>query len=206
MQIPWNQQPLYHGSNQTIKNPDLQHSRIDIDFGPGFYTTNDILMAKKWSSSKTKSIINMYRMPSINNLNIYQFDLSEEWLHYIKANRGYGDNIDTILNQYSQYDIIIGPTADDKLFSTIQEYLDEMIDAYTTLHCLNAAKYSNQIVFKTEKAIQQLKFQETLALNPIEQKEMRQLVRQTRTDANLLVKKIKQEYFQAINEYMKNKE
>ncbi|MBF1260229.1 MAG: DUF3990 domain-containing protein [Lachnoanaerobaculum sp.] len=30
---------LYHGSYTEIKSPDLLHSRKNVDFGLGFYTT-----------------------------------------------------------------------------------------------------------------------------------------------------------------------
>ena len=30
---------LYHGSNMEISSPDLLHSRTNVDFGRGFYTT-----------------------------------------------------------------------------------------------------------------------------------------------------------------------
>ena len=30
---------LYHGSSVIVETPDLIHSRINVDFGKGFYTT-----------------------------------------------------------------------------------------------------------------------------------------------------------------------
>lgn len=30
---------LYHGSYVEIAKPDLKHSRLNVDFGRGFYTT-----------------------------------------------------------------------------------------------------------------------------------------------------------------------
>ena len=30
---------VYHGSWMEIAEPDLKHSRTDVDFGKGFYTT-----------------------------------------------------------------------------------------------------------------------------------------------------------------------
>lgn len=38
----------YHGTSVDIEEVDLNHSRIDIDFGPGFYLTEEI---KKWLRS-----------------------------------------------------------------------------------------------------------------------------------------------------------
>ena len=32
---------LYHGSNITVENPNLNLSRKNLDFGSGFYTTEN---------------------------------------------------------------------------------------------------------------------------------------------------------------------
>lgn len=39
---------LYHGSCQIIKEPDLMHSRSNVDFGRGFYVTPLHEQATKW--------------------------------------------------------------------------------------------------------------------------------------------------------------
>lgn len=39
---------LYHGSYLEIPNPDLKHSRANVDFGLGFYTTPLYEQAEKW--------------------------------------------------------------------------------------------------------------------------------------------------------------
>ena len=39
---------LYHGSYLEITKPDLKHSRQNVDFGGGFYTTSLYEQAVKW--------------------------------------------------------------------------------------------------------------------------------------------------------------
>lgn len=39
---------LYHGSYIEISKPDLGHSRKNVDFGAGFYTTPIREQATKW--------------------------------------------------------------------------------------------------------------------------------------------------------------
>lgn len=39
---------LYHGSYLEIVKPDLKHSRDNVDFGRGFYTTPIYEQAEKW--------------------------------------------------------------------------------------------------------------------------------------------------------------
>ena len=45
---------LYHGSDTVIKAPDLLHSRKNVDFGIGFYTTPLREQAVKWCGRFTK--------------------------------------------------------------------------------------------------------------------------------------------------------
>ena len=39
---------LYHGSYLEVQTPDLVHSRENLDFGRGFYTTPLYEQAIKW--------------------------------------------------------------------------------------------------------------------------------------------------------------
>ena len=39
---------VYHGSWLEVKNPDLKHSRSDVDFGKGFYVKPLRDQAVKW--------------------------------------------------------------------------------------------------------------------------------------------------------------
>lgn len=80
------QNHFFHGSRERITNPDLIHSRVDIDFGQGFYLTQDINMAEKWAVTKATPIINSYKFTGYG-LSIYEFELNKEWLEFVKANR-----------------------------------------------------------------------------------------------------------------------
>lgn len=39
---------VYHGSYLEIVHPDVAHSRKNVDFGQGFYTTPILEQAEKW--------------------------------------------------------------------------------------------------------------------------------------------------------------
>lgn len=145
---------LYHGTGATFENPDLDNSREDVDFGVGFYTTQNKEMAKKWASSKRKSTINTYSFNRTGDLQIYTFKLDEEWLDFVTNNRL---GIDS-QKKYDKYDILIGPTADDKLYDTLNEYIKDTYTKKEAIQYINVAGFDQQIVFKTEKAIQSLKF------------------------------------------------
>jgi len=62
---------VYHGSTETIKNPDVVHSKKYLDFGRGFYVTTFENQAKKWAVRKGM------RQEKTAIMNVYE--LSEEW-------------------------------------------------------------------------------------------------------------------------------
>lgn len=62
---------VYHGSTETIKNPDVVHSKKYLDFGRGFYVTTFENQAKKWEVRKGM------RQEKTAIMNVYE--LSEEW-------------------------------------------------------------------------------------------------------------------------------
>lgn len=40
---------VYHGSYVAVPHPDLTHSRENVDFGKGFYTTPIYEQAEQWA-------------------------------------------------------------------------------------------------------------------------------------------------------------
>lgn len=180
--------PFFHGSRESITNPDLMHSRVDIDFGQGFYLTQDINMAEKWAVTKAIPIINSYRFKGYG-LSIYEFELDKEWLEFVKANRN-ADNPE-LLKKYNKYDVLIGPTADDKLYDTIGEYIDGIITANEAVKYLNIANHSNQIVLKTNAAIEQCQFIEARQIPNDKANIIRKLSSKQRIEASQKLKELK---------------
>ena len=56
---------VYHGSWMEIAEPDLKHSRTDVDFGKGFYTTPLREQAVKWCG-KFKSVVSKESLQHMN--------------------------------------------------------------------------------------------------------------------------------------------
>lgn len=56
---------LYHGATTVVSEPLTNVGRLDLDFGPGFYVTNDRSQAVKWAITKAarkkrqKAILNI---------------------------------------------------------------------------------------------------------------------------------------------------
>lgn len=149
---------LYHGSYLEIKEPDLKHSRENVDFGLGFYTTPIYEQAKKWSEKFKRDgkegIISYYHFDenADANLKTLEFDAyTESWLNFILNCRTGKDETD--------YDIVIGGVANDKVFNTVELYFDGLIDKKEAIKRLRYEKPNLQMCFRSEKALKQLRFE-----------------------------------------------
>ena len=149
---------LYHGSFQEVSNPDLEHSRTNVDFGRGFYTTPIYAQAIKWSEKfKNRGwsgIISSYTIDEhyFEILKVLSFETySEEWLDFILNCRSGKD--------VSDYDIVIGGVANDKVFNTVELYFDGLIDKNDALKRLRYEEPNLQICFRSMEALSRIHFE-----------------------------------------------
>lgn len=149
---------LYHGSYLEITEPDLFHSRSDVDFGRGFYLTPLYEQAVKWCSRFKRrgknAVISryIYNESMENGLKIMKFDsYSEEWLDFILNCRRGQDT--------TEYDLVLGGVANDKVFNTVELFFDGLIDKNEAIKRLRYEKPNLQICFRTEKALKLLQFE-----------------------------------------------
>lgn len=152
---------LYHGSYLEIPNPDLKHSRANVDFGLGFYTTPLYEQAEKWCNKfkrrNKNGFISCYSFDetTYNHLNVLRFDAySEEWFDFILNCRSERDTTD--------YDIVIGGVANDKVFNTVELFFDGLIDKKEAINRLRYEQPNLQICFRTEKALAYLTFERSI--------------------------------------------
>lgn len=143
---------LYHGSYIEIPNPDIKHSRRQVDFGQGFYTTPLKDQAKKWCNKfkrdGKKGIISKYNFDDkiLTQLKVITFKTySEKWLDFVLTCRKGKDPFD--------YDIVIGGIANDKVFNTIELYFDGLIDKNEAIKRLRYNKPNLQICFRSQTVI-----------------------------------------------------
>ncbi len=151
---------LYHGSNVTVEKPKIIKSKRNLDFGNGFYLTSDLDQAIKWSFTTTmrrkkgNKSVSVYNYNENNNLKILKFDSpNTEWLHFVSLNR-------KRLYEENNYDIIIGPVANDNTMPVINDYLNNVYNEEEAIKRLLTQNLKDQIVFKTEKALAYLVFEE----------------------------------------------
>ncbi len=114
---------LYHASNLEIKYPDNQHSREFLDFGKGFYLTHireqAISYAQRFKRRSQPAWLNIYELDfKQDDWNVLIFDeYNREWLDFISNCRSGNDR--------SDYDMIIGGIANDKVIRTLDRYFED---------------------------------------------------------------------------------
>ena len=179
---------LYHGTIYDIKEIDLTQGKGYKDYGKGFYATpvkchaeniarrNKRIMQVKESQIKKRnpqyksSILQAYRynlefddscMDQPEGLKIKVFlEADREWVRFILQNRDVDESI-------HDYDIVIGPTADENTVTIINAYREDIIESNYSDAVLDALikdlepeNLPKQYFFGTNKAIQRLHFKQ----------------------------------------------
>ena len=153
---------LYHGSTVAVRKPSLLPGRQNADFGKGFYTTSNIEQAIRWANIKkerensNRAVVSLYEFDEslLNNAewNIRHFvGADEPWLYFVTDCRK-GISHD--------YDLVLGPVANDKVFTTVNLFESGVLDAQAAILQLKAYKTYDQVFFHTERSIRELKFLE----------------------------------------------
>jgi len=155
---------LYHGSNVEVRNPSLRYGRNKTDFGKGFYTTTQKEQAEKWTEIKLdraktgKKIVSVYEVDDAllanSELRIREFHGADEpWLYFVtdcRKSRGH------------DYDLVQGPVANDKVFTTVNLFESGVLSAEAAILQLKAYKTYDQLSFHTDKVIKTLNFLESI--------------------------------------------
>lgn len=82
----------------------------------------------------------------LQELKVLKFDsYSEGWLDFILKCRSGNDATD--------YDMVIGGVANDKVFNTVELYFDNLIDKREAIRRLRYEKPNLQICFRTQKIL-----------------------------------------------------
>ena len=151
---------LYHGSFLEIAKPDLVHSRPNVDFGRGFCVTPLYGQAAKWCGKFKRrgkdGIISWYEYDENREAELKFDSYSEEWLEFILNCRSEKDSTD--------YDLVVGGVANDKVFNTVELFFDGLIDKTEAINRLRYEKPNLQICFRTERALSLLRFKRSETL------------------------------------------
>ena len=149
---------VYHGSYVAIEVPDLLHSRANVDFGKGFYVTPIYEQACRWCTRfkqrGEQGVVShfdfdedAYDMPRVLTFDAY----SQEWLDFIVKCRSGQDDTD--------YDIVVGGVANDRVFNTLELFFDGLIDKEEAIKRLRYEEPNLQIALRTVRALSYLRYE-----------------------------------------------
>ena len=154
---------LFHGSNTIIESVDLHKCTPYKDFGRGFYLTaikeQASLMAKRTAFIYgEKAIVTVFEFDEVAayddlELSIKFFDEpDEEWALFVMNNRSREQKYPP-----HEYDIVIGPVADDVIATLFRNFEDGIIDIATLVNRLQYKKVSSQYFFHSQRAVRYLR-------------------------------------------------
>ena len=156
----------YHGSDTVVDSPKILEVKRPLDFGGGFYVTTSEKQAKSWAikvayrNNNSHKCVNRYEFDiekAKTSLKVIHFEVADErWLDFICDNR--------CGKPTGEYDIVIGPVADDRVYRVVVEYENGDLDKETALKNLKTEALCDQILFHTEKALEYLKYIDTEVL------------------------------------------
>ena len=140
---------LYHGTNLVVERPHPVEQNRYLDFGFGFYTTSNLEQARNFPT------VNFYEFDEnklSKTVSCKQFSTpNDEWLDFVSENRNG-------VYKGKKYGIIIGPVANDDVYTTLQLYLGGFLTREQTMQTLKVKKLYDQYVFATQEAMDLLQF------------------------------------------------
>ena len=153
---------LYHGTNKDFDRIDLLKSKPNKDVGRGFYLSADYEQALNMAKVKVDQletgfpVVQSYLVEddALNALSVLRFNgYSEEWAKFILLNRN-----NPTEKPVHEYDVVIGPIANDRVGVQLWRYENRSIDLSTLVRNLQYMKgVTLQYFFGMERAIKQLK-------------------------------------------------
>lgn len=147
---------LYHGSSLEVREPKLLKVQRQLDFRKGFYTTTDLQQAITWAKRTARirrtgvPCVSVYELDEnvLRNLKVLRFEnANEEWLSFVVKNRK------GILAK-NEWDLVWGPVANDQTMPTLILYMDGYLTESETISRLLPQKLKDQVVLKTQKALE----------------------------------------------------
>jgi len=152
---------VYHGSNVTVKKPMLVPQTRFLDFGNGFYTTENKTQALSFADKVYRRrkegapVVSVYEIDdtsAFSTCSLLRFDAPDEaWLDFVFRHR-------TGLYKETAYELIYGAVANDDVYETFTLYATGALDKEDTLKRLKVKKLYNQLVFTSERALSFLEF------------------------------------------------
>ena len=164
---------LYHGSVSIIEQPTFGKGKRHNDYGPGFYCTQSLDLAKEWAvEEKRDGYANKYSLDlqGLTILDLSQKDFTTlHWITLLLQNRVFTLKNDItkagkryLIEHFSlpikEYDVIKGYRADDSYFAYAESFLNNTISVQRLSEALRLGNLGEQVVLMSQKSFVQLKF------------------------------------------------
>lgn len=143
---------LYHSSYMSVEKPDVFHSREYLDFGKGFHMTSlreqAVNYANRFLRRQREGWLNEYEFEfDSSDWKILEFDsYDKEWLNFVAKCRGGYDE--------TNYDLIIGGIANDKVIRTLDRYFAGELSENQTLGILKYEKPNIQYCVRNQTMLE----------------------------------------------------
>ncbi|MDO4462510.1 MAG: DUF3990 domain-containing protein [Bacteroidia bacterium] len=155
---------LYHGSNQSIENIDLNCCNRYKDFGQAFYLSDNKEQAIDIAKTRAAFLggeptLNLFDFDDTiiasSNISFLKFDhYCLEWAQFVWDNRDEKREIP----YHHDYDIVFGPIMNDTIGMQMRNYRNKHISLHEFLEGIRYSKGETfQYAFCTTKAIQHLR-------------------------------------------------
>lgn len=146
---------LYHGSNIIIEQINLSKCRPYKDFGQGFYLTAIKEQAEQMARRTSaiyggEPIVTEFEFDE-SALSFLSVKMFKEWALFVMANRSRKN-----VQPTHDFDIVIGPVADDTIATLFRNFDDGIIDLPMLVQGLKYKKVSSQYLFHSAEAIKYL--------------------------------------------------
>ncbi len=142
---------LYHSSTVSVNRPDTIHSREYLDFGKGFYLTSlynqAVKYAQRFIRRNREAWLNAYEFEcELSEWKVLRFDsYDKEWLQFVANCRAGKDDTD--------YDIVIGGIANDRVIQTLDRYFEGEISEDETLGLLKYERPNIQYCIRRQQML-----------------------------------------------------
>lgn len=142
---------LYHSSSVSVQHPDILHSRPYLDFGKGFYLTSIREQAQRYAERFVRrgkpAWLNIYELDEdLSSWKVLRFAAYDRaWLDFVSDCRAGNDT--------SDYDMVVGGIANDKVILTLDRYFVGELSVEETLGLLSFEKPNIQYCIRTQRML-----------------------------------------------------
>lgn len=166
---------LYHGTKTKNLIPIYGKGRHENDYGQGFYTSEDLTLAKEWAWSPftqgETGYVYKYSL-DLSNLKVLNFNDHDtlSWLAELLVNRRLNigeheevlkDRVEAVIKKFripniEEYDVIIGWRADDSYFAYMEDFVQGTIYRDVFDQAIKLGDLGEQVFIKSETAFKAL--------------------------------------------------